>query len=290
MEVALQSTPFFQGVEYLAIFCCGLVGGLAAIRKQYDVFAIIITAWLTALGGGIIRDILLGAVPPVGISDKGSVLTALIAGCVVAVIHVEVGRLRRTMLILDALALGLFAVNGTSKALMYNTSGLTAVFLGTFTAMGGGLIRDILLNEVPVVIRDRHCPPSSAACSPWSCGDGGPMPRFQCTWGSCLTWASWCWCWCCACARSNSTGSCPARSNARRRICRTGSCSNAMCAITTGQIPSSTRKRHLRPRPARPDLCGRPIPAGKRTTGGPCDRGGMAGVTPPADMETPRHR
>lgn len=156
MEVALQSTPFFQGVEYLAIFCCGLVGGLAAIRKQYDVFAIIITAWLTALGGGIIRDILLGAVPPVGISDKGSVLTALIAGCVVAVIHVEVGRLRRTMLILDALALGLFAVNGTSKALMYNTSGLTAVFLGTFTAMGGGLIRDILLNEVPVVIRDRH--------------------------------------------------------------------------------------------------------------------------------------
>ena len=89
MEVALQSTPFFQGVEYLAIFCCGLVGGLAAIRKQYDVFAIIITAWLTALGGGIIRDILLGAVPPVGISDKGSVLTALIAGCVVAVIHVE---------------------------------------------------------------------------------------------------------------------------------------------------------------------------------------------------------
>ncbi len=119
-------------------------------------FAIIITAWLTALGGGIIRDILLGAVPPVGISDKVSVLTALIAGCVVTVIHVEVGRLRRTMLILDALALGLFAVNGTSKALMYNTSGLTAVFLGTFTAMGGGLIRDILLNEVPVVIRDRH--------------------------------------------------------------------------------------------------------------------------------------
>ena len=153
MEVALQSTPFFQGVEYLAIFCCGLVGGLAAIRKQYDVFAIIITAWLTALGGGIIRDILLGAVPPVGISDKGSVLTALIAGCVVAVIHVEVGRLRRTMLILDALALGLFAVNGTSKALMYNTSGLTAVFLGTFTAMGGGLIRDILLNEEPLFFR-----------------------------------------------------------------------------------------------------------------------------------------
>lgn len=156
MEVALQSSPFFRGVEYLAIFCCGMAGGLAAIRKGYDVFTIIITAWLTALGGGIIRDVLLGAVPPVGISDRVSVLTALLAGCTVAIIHPEVDRLRWSMFTIDALALGLFAVNGTSKGLLYNTSGMTAVFLGTFTAMGGGMIRDILLNEVPMVIRDRH--------------------------------------------------------------------------------------------------------------------------------------
>ena len=156
MEVALQSSPFFRGMEYLAIFCCGMAGGLAAIRKGYDVFTIIITAWLTALGGGIIRDVLLGAVPPVGISDRVSVLTALLAGCTVAIIHPEVDRLRWSMFTIDALALGLFAVNGTSKGLLYNTSGMTAVFLGTFTAMGGGMIRDILLNEVPMVIRDRH--------------------------------------------------------------------------------------------------------------------------------------
>lgn len=156
MEVALQSSPFFRGVEYLAVFCCGMAGGLAAIRKGYDVFTIIITAWLTALGGGIIRDVLLGAVPPVGISDRVSVLTALLAGCTVAIIHPEVDRLKWSMLTIDALALGLFAVNGASKGLLYGTSGMTAVFLGTFTAMGGGMIRDILLNEVPMVIRDRH--------------------------------------------------------------------------------------------------------------------------------------
>ncbi len=144
------------GVEYLAIFSCGMAGGLAAIRKGYDVFTIIITAWLTALGGGMIRDILLGAVPPVCISDRVSVITALLAGCTVAVIHPEVDKLKWSMLTIDALALGLFAVNGTSKGLVYNTSGMTAVFLGTFTAMGGGMIRDILLNEVPMVIRDRH--------------------------------------------------------------------------------------------------------------------------------------
>ena len=156
MEIALQSTPFFQAVEYLAIFSCGMAGGLTAVRKRYDVSSIIIIAWITALGGGIIRDVLLGALPPVGISDMGSVLTAFAAGAVTAVVHPEVDKLKWSMITIDALALGLFAVNGTSKALLYNTSGMTAVFLGTFTAMGGGVIRDMLVNEVPMVVRDPH--------------------------------------------------------------------------------------------------------------------------------------
>ena len=156
MGVTLESNTFFMGIEYLAIFCCGLMGGLCAIRKQYDLFAILITAWLTALGGGIVRDVLLGALPPVGISDKGFVATAIISGLVVAVVHPEVDRLKWLMLTIDALTLGLFAVNGTEKALMYHTSGMTAVFLGMVTALGGGLIRDMLLNDVPMLIRDKH--------------------------------------------------------------------------------------------------------------------------------------
>ena len=78
MEVALESNGFVIGSEYLATFCCGMVGGLAAVRKGYDIFAILVTTWLTALGGGIIRDVLLGALPPAGVSDKGLVITALI--------------------------------------------------------------------------------------------------------------------------------------------------------------------------------------------------------------------
>ncbi|EFA23600.1 trimeric intracellular cation channel family protein [Bifidobacterium gallicum] len=156
MGIALQTSPFFQTIEYLAIFFCGMSGGLTAIRKKLDLLTILITAWLTALGGGILRDLLLGAVPPAGISDRGFVFTAFASGCVVAVIHPEVNKLKWTMLTIDALSIGLFAVNGASKALMYNTSGLTAVFLGTFTAIGGGTIRDILLNDVPQIIRDRH--------------------------------------------------------------------------------------------------------------------------------------
>lgn len=166
MEVALESNAFFWGIEYLATFCCGMVGGLTAVRKGYDIFAILVTTWLTALGGGIIRDVLLGVSPPVGVSDKGLVITALLAAITVAVAHPEINKLKWSMLTLDALALGLYAVNGTSKAMMYHMSGITAVFLGMFTALGGGLIRDMLINEVPMVIRDKHwyAVPSAVGC------------------------------------------------------------------------------------------------------------------------------
>ncbi|KAB5606404.1 trimeric intracellular cation channel family protein [Bifidobacterium jacchi] len=166
MEVALESNDFFLGIEYLAIFCSGLMGGLCAVKKNYDVFAMLITAWLTALGGGIIRDVMLGSLPPVGIADRGFVLTALISGLAIAVIHPEVDKLKWSMLTIDALSVAMFAVNGTSKAIMYHTSGMTAVFMGMFTALGGGLVRDMLLNDVPMVIRDKHwyAVPSAVGC------------------------------------------------------------------------------------------------------------------------------
>lgn len=166
MEPVLESNAFFMAIEYLAIFCCGLSGGLMAVHKGYDLFSILMTSWLTAVGGGIVRDVLLGIFPPVGISDRGLVLTTLASGLVVAVIHPEVDKLKWTMLVVDALALGLFAVNGTSKALIYHASGMTAVFIGMFTTLAGGLIRDVLLNEVPAVIRDRHwyAVPSFVGC------------------------------------------------------------------------------------------------------------------------------
>lgn len=165
MQVALESNAFFMGVEYLAIFCCGLVGGLAAVRKNYDLFAIFVIAWLTALGGGILRDVLL-EVPPVGITDRGSVLTALVSGVAIAIVHPEINKLKWSMITLDALALGLFAVNGTAKAMYLGTSGMTAGFLGMATALGGGLTRDILLNDVPMIIRDKHwyAVPSAIGC------------------------------------------------------------------------------------------------------------------------------
>ncbi|MDF7641585.1 TRIC cation channel family protein [Bifidobacterium sp. ESL0784] len=156
MQLALESNVFFWAIEYIATFCCGLLGGLCAVKKKYDFIAILMTVWLTGLGGGIIRDVLLGIFPPVGVSDKGLIITSLLASVTVAIIYPEVDRLKWIMVALDALALGLYAVNGTQKALIYHTSGMTAVFMGLITAIGGGLIRDILINDVPSVIRDSH--------------------------------------------------------------------------------------------------------------------------------------
>jgi uncharacterized membrane protein YeiH len=143
-------------IEYLAVVACGISGGLPAIKKHYDVFSVLIIAWLTAVGGGLIRDVLLGAVPPVGVSDKWLILMAFASGVICLVFYPEITDLKRSMLVSDALALGLFAVNGTMKALNYGSSMTTAVFLGMATALGGGLIRDILLNVEPAVLRDKH--------------------------------------------------------------------------------------------------------------------------------------
>ncbi len=153
--MTLDSNAFLLVIEYVAVFCCGMVGGLATVRKGYDITAIIIASWLTAVGGGLIRDVMLG-VPPVGVNDRALVLIGLSSGVAVAFLHPEVNRLKWSMLTLDALAMALFAVDGTAKAMGLGTSGMTAAFMGMFTALGGGLIRDVLINEVPMIIRDRH--------------------------------------------------------------------------------------------------------------------------------------
>ncbi|MCX8647475.1 TRIC cation channel family protein [Bifidobacterium sp. B4107] len=156
MKTALEGNLIFMVIEYLGIFSCGLSGGLAAVRKGYDIIAILLVSWISALGGGVVRDVLLGQVPPSGITDKGSVIVTLASGLVVAVAHPEISRMTWSMLVTDAMALGSFAVNGTAKALMCGTGGMTAIFMGMATALVGGLLRDILLNQVPAVIQDQH--------------------------------------------------------------------------------------------------------------------------------------
>lgn len=155
-EVAGESILFFTVLEYLAVFSCGVMGGIAAIQKNYNLFAILTAGFLTALGGGVIRDIMMGIFPPAGISNKGYVITAIVAAIIVAMMYTTVKKHLQLLPVFDALGVGLFAVDGSAKALTYHMSGMTAILLGIVTALGGSLVRDILLNEVPMIIEDRH--------------------------------------------------------------------------------------------------------------------------------------
>lgn len=118
-----------------------------------DVFGICVLAEVTALGGGVMRDLLIGAVPPVAFTNTGYFLTPLLAGLVVIFLHPEVERINRSVQTLDALGLGLFCVTGTAKAHDYGLGSVASVAIGMLTAAGGGVLRDVLAHETPALLR-----------------------------------------------------------------------------------------------------------------------------------------
>ena len=143
-------------LEVAGVFVAAMSGALAAVRKQFDVFGILVLAWATGLGGGVLRDVLIGAVPPVGISDGRLMAAALAGGLVMYFGHPRLERARRVINVLDAGALALFSVVGTVKGLEYGTTALAAVVVGVLTGVGGGMLRDLLTGEVPVVLHHRQ--------------------------------------------------------------------------------------------------------------------------------------
>jgi uncharacterized membrane protein YeiH len=131
-------------------------GALAAVRKQFDVFGILVLGWAAGLGGGILRDVLIGAVPPVGISNWRFIVTAVAGATLIYFFHPRLQRARRFIVVLDAGALALFSVVGTTKGLEYGTTLTAAVVVGVMSGVGGGVLRDLLSGEVPVVLHHRQ--------------------------------------------------------------------------------------------------------------------------------------
>ena len=164
MEVALESNGFFIGIEYLATFCCGMVGGLAAVRKGYDIFAILVTTWLTALGGGIIRDIMANRIPT-ALTDLTAVYLSLVVAIVMYLIVINLKQdkpldkkmihfLSQTNLIFDAIGLAIFALIGASAGVELQLNAVTSGILAALTGVGGGIARDLLVNETPIVLKE----------------------------------------------------------------------------------------------------------------------------------------
>ncbi len=139
-----------RGLELVGTFVFGASGGLMAVRKHYDVVGVVALALATALGGGVVRDVLIGAAPPAALDDTWVLGVALAAAAFAFVAHgVIEHRLRRAWLVFDAAGLGLFCVTGTVKALTFGVSGLAAALLGVVTAVGGGVLRDVLARDEP---------------------------------------------------------------------------------------------------------------------------------------------
>jgi uncharacterized membrane protein YeiH len=141
-------------VDLLGAFVFAVEGGLAAIRSDLDILGLLVIAVATALGGGMIRDVLIGAIPPNSVRDWRYPATAFLGGGAVFFFYQVIQQVPQGLLItLDAAGLALCAIAGAGKAMEYGINPLLSVLMGAVTGVGGGTIRDILLNRVPGVLR-----------------------------------------------------------------------------------------------------------------------------------------
>jgi uncharacterized membrane protein YeiH len=173
-------------LDLLGVFVFGLSGGLVAVRKRFDVLSVLILAAAAGLGGGVLRDVLIGAVPPVGISDWRLLAAACAAGLITFFFHPRVSRIEPAVLLLDAAGLGLFAIAGTLKALELGTTPLTAVIVGVLTGVGGGVLRDLLAGDPPRLLAERewYATPAllgaAAYAAAWTADAAGPPTAAAC--------------------------------------------------------------------------------------------------------------
>lgn len=135
----------------VAVFAAS--GGSAGVAKRLDLFGVVFLGFVAALGGGIFRDLVINEVPPLAFADWRYPATAVVASLAVFWLHPQLARLRRMVNLLDAAGLALFTVTGTLKALDAGVPAVGSCLIGMLTGIGGGLARDMLVGEIPVVLR-----------------------------------------------------------------------------------------------------------------------------------------
>jgi uncharacterized membrane protein YeiH len=140
-------------LDLAGIFVFALSGGLIGVRVRMDVLGVLVMAGVAGLGGGVLRDLLIGDVPPASLRDWRYLLVPVAAGLVAARFHPRLGRIERYIEWFDALGLGLFCVTGAAKAMLYGMGPIPSALLGVLTGVGGGLLRDLLVGRTPLVLR-----------------------------------------------------------------------------------------------------------------------------------------
>lgn len=140
-------------LDLTGTFVFALSGALAGARRELDLFGVLVLSFAAGNSGGITRDLLIGAVPPGAVGDWRYLGVSLVAGLITFYCSPLIVRMSNPILIFDAAGLALFAVAGSSKALSFGLNPLMATVLGVVTGIGGGMVRDVLLAEIPTVLR-----------------------------------------------------------------------------------------------------------------------------------------
>ncbi len=142
----------YNFLDLAGTFVFAISGATAARQRGLDLFGICAIAFTVACGGGIIRDICIGAIPPAGLTHWPYLASSLFATAMTIGLYPLVQRLNHPVLFFDALGLSLFAVTGAQKSLAFGHNAEVAVLLGITTAVGGGVLRDVLLNRIPLIL------------------------------------------------------------------------------------------------------------------------------------------
>jgi len=148
----VQTSTLLLVLDIVGIAVFASSGALVGVEKKLDLFGVVFLAVGTGLGGGFMRDALLGATPAAALTDWRYITTPLVVGLVVFYVHPAVTKFARVLLLVDAAGLGLFAVAGARKAIDFGVGPVGACGVGMLTAIGGGIIRDVLVREIPTVL------------------------------------------------------------------------------------------------------------------------------------------
>lgn len=146
-------STFLTVFDLTGTFVFALSGATAAVKRKLDAFGVFVLGFVAGNAGGITRDIMIGVVPPAAISEWRYVAVSILAGLIVFFGYSFINRLSSPVLLFDAAGLGLFCVAGADKALTFHAGPLAAMLLGMVTGIGGGVVRDVLVMEVPTVLR-----------------------------------------------------------------------------------------------------------------------------------------
>ena len=134
-------------------FVFALSGGMAGVKHRLDLFGVLVLAFAAGNSGGIARDVMIGALPPAALNDWRYIAVSILAGLITFYWYRIINRLSSPVLIFDAAGLALFAVAGAGKALAFHAGPVAATLLGMLTGVGGGMMRDVLVREIPTILR-----------------------------------------------------------------------------------------------------------------------------------------